>query len=68
MSPMKTALDAYDRFLEDDTMSGETVELSNEELYFAKQQDYSSETLKWLGTEAPAVWEQAFRNMAAQKA
>lgn len=61
MSPMEAALRVYDVFLDDDSLSGQTVELSNSDMFFTKQPEYCSDTMRWLGEEAPKVWEAAYR-------
>ena len=62
LTPMSTALRAYDTFLADDSMTGQTVEVSLDQLYFRKQVEWANESQRWLGEEAPKVlWEKAYK-------
>lgn len=48
ITPMSTVLKAYDAFLDNEELSGETVEVSQDQLYYRKQVPYPSESLRWL--------------------
>lgn len=52
---------AYDTFLEDDGLSGQTVELSLESLYFRTKPDYPNESQRWLGEESASFGEEAYK-------
>jgi len=56
LTPMNTALKAFDTFLADSTMTGQTVELSLDQLIFDKQQEYSTANAKWMCDEHK-LWE-----------
>lgn len=58
---MSTAIKAYDTFLRDDSMTGQTVELSLDQLYFRKQPEYANDSERWLSQDALKVWEQAYK-------
>ncbi|KAF2707441.1 15-hydroxyprostaglandin dehydrogenase [Pleomassaria siparia CBS 279.74] len=60
MTPLSTALKAMDAFLDDDTMSGQTVELSQDKIYFREMVDWVNESQKWIGTESLSIWEEAY--------
>ena len=57
---MSTVIKAFDTFLDNDKMTGETVELSLDQLYFRKQVDYPNESQRWIGTKSLDLWEQAY--------
>jgi 15-hydroxyprostaglandin dehydrogenase (NAD) len=58
LTPMSTALKAFDTFLADDEMTGQTVELTLDQLIFSKQQAYSTPNSKWM-CEEHELWEKA---------
>jgi 15-hydroxyprostaglandin dehydrogenase (NAD) len=60
ITPMETVIKAFDTFLDDDKMTGQTVELSLDELHFRKQVDYPNESQRWIGTQSAALWDQAY--------
>jgi len=63
---MSTVIKAFDTFLDNDKMTGETVELSLDELHFRKQVDYPNESQRWIGTKSQALWEQAYEKPPAR--
>ncbi|KAF2252658.1 NAD(P)-binding protein, partial [Trematosphaeria pertusa] len=60
ITPMSTAIKAIDAFLGDDAMSGETVELSQDTIYFRKPVEWANESQKWIGTESLSIWDEAY--------
>lgn len=58
LTPMATALKAFDTFLADDKMTGQTVELTLDELVFSQQQAYSTPNARWM-CEEHKLWEMA---------
>jgi len=48
LTPMSTILKAYDTFLENSDLSGETVEVSQDQLFFRKQVEYPNESQRWV--------------------
>jgi len=60
ITPLSTATKAIDAFLGDDTMTGQTVELSQENIYFREMVDWVNESQKWIGTESLSIWEKAY--------
>lgn len=58
LTPMSTALKAFDTFLGDDSMTGQTVELALDQLVFNKQQGYATANSKWM-CEEHKLWETA---------
>lgn len=66
ITPMSTALKAIDAFLDDDNMTGETVELSLGDLFFRKQPQWANESQRWLNGDSNEFWDEAYRdNMPA---
>ncbi|KFY95299.1 hypothetical protein V500_02852 [Pseudogymnoascus sp. VKM F-4518 (FW-2643)] len=60
ITPMSTVLKAFDTFIGDNTMTGQTVELSLGHLYFRKQPEWANESQKWLGEESGEFWKEAY--------
>ncbi|KAF2466730.1 15-hydroxyprostaglandin dehydrogenase [Lindgomyces ingoldianus] len=60
ITPLSTATKAIDAFLGDDTMTGQTVELSLDQLYFRQMPEWANDSQKWIGTESLAFWEEAY--------
>lgn len=61
ITPMSTVIKAYDTLLGDDTICGQTVELSLDKLYFRIKPDYPNESQRWLGEESASFWEEAYK-------
>lgn len=47
-TPMSTALKAIDAVLDDDKLTGQTMELALDEVVFKQQPEYSTENTKWM--------------------
>jgi len=58
LTPMSTALKAVDAFMEDDKLTGQTVELCLEDLVFSKQQPFATPNSKYV-CERIDLWEAA---------
>lgn len=67
VTPMSTVIKALDTFLDDDIMTGQTVELSLDQLYFRKQPKWANKSQQWLGQDSAAFWEDAYRTTAPAK-
>ncbi|KAJ5936866.1 hypothetical protein N7466_003316 [Penicillium verhagenii] len=65
ITPMSTVIKAYDTFLKDDTLTGQTVELSLDQLYFRVKPDYPNESQRWLGEDSASFWEEAYKGAAS---
>ena len=63
ITPMETALKAIDAFLHNDRMTGETVELSQENIYFRKPVDYANESQRWIGEESGSIWDLGYQTV-----
>ncbi|KAL2786624.1 hypothetical protein BJX66DRAFT_328429 [Aspergillus keveii] len=61
VTPISTVIKAYDTFLHDDSICGQTVELSLDKLYFRTKPDYPNESQRWLGEESASFWEEAYK-------
>lgn len=57
---METCLNAYDKFIENDTLTGQVAELSIEKVIFRKQIEYANENQRWMLEDALKVWNQAY--------
>jgi len=60
ITPMTTILRAYDTFINDRSMTGQTAEVSLDKIYFREQPDWANESQKWLGIDSKAFWDKAF--------
>lgn len=60
ITPLSTALKAIDAFLGDDSMTGQAVELSQENIYFRDQVDWANESQTWVGTQSHTLWDQVY--------
>lgn len=63
VTPMSTALKAFDAFLGDDSMTGQMVELSLGYLFFRKQPEWANESQRWLGEDSGPFWDEAYGEM-----
>lgn len=64
VTPMATIMKAYDAFLDDDTMTGQTVEATLEQLHFRQMPEYSNESQRWMGQGSDGFWERAYEKVA----
>jgi len=60
ITPMSTVMKAYDTFMADDEMTGQTVELSQGQLFFREKADYPNESQRWIGEESKKFWDEAY--------
>jgi|TARA_R110002003_G_scaffold198_7_gene15465 NAD(P)-dependent dehydrogenase (short-subunit alcohol dehydrogenase family) len=60
ITPLSTVNKAIDAFLGDDTLTGQAVELSQENIYFRQQVDWANESQKWMGTESNKIWDEGY--------
>ncbi|OCL08026.1 NAD(P)-binding protein [Glonium stellatum] len=63
ITPMSTVLKAFDTFLGDDKMTGQSVELSLGKLYFRQQPEWANESQRWLGEDSDGFWEEAYESV-----
>ncbi|KAJ5726905.1 hypothetical protein N7493_005932 [Penicillium malachiteum] len=61
VTPMSTIIKAYETFINDDSLSGQTVEVSLNQLYFRTQPDYPNESQRWLAEDSTSFWEEAYK-------
>ncbi|KAK3111683.1 hypothetical protein LTR53_012815 [Teratosphaeriaceae sp. CCFEE 6253] len=59
LTPMDTALKAIDKILGDSQLTGQTIELSLDQLVFSKQQAYSTANARWMCEDNHELWELA---------
>ncbi|KAF2176410.1 15-hydroxyprostaglandin dehydrogenase [Zopfia rhizophila CBS 207.26] len=60
ITPLSTVTKAIDAFLGDETMTGQTVELSLDKLYFRQMPEWANDSQRWIGTESLDFWEKAY--------
>lgn len=63
ITPMTTALKAIDAILDDDAMTAETIELSQENIYFRKMADWANESQRWVGEESQGIWDLGYQKV-----
>ncbi|KAJ5385552.1 hypothetical protein N7517_003463 [Penicillium concentricum] len=61
ITPMSTVLRAYDTFINDGTLHGQTVEISLDHLYFRNKPEYPNESERWLLEDFSSFWEEAYK-------
>ena len=61
---MSTIMKVYDTFLDDDTMRGQTVIGSLDNLHFMEMPPYPDDSMRWMKEESNAYWEQAYKDVA----
>lgn len=66
ITPLSTAIKAIDAFLGDDTLTGQVVELSQENIYFRDHVDWVNESQKWIGTESLHIWDEAYAKVPSR--
>ena len=57
LTPMSTALKAYNAFIDDDTLTGQTVILALDDLVFEHKPDYARVNVHWMFDQHRA-WEE----------
>jgi len=67
ITPVTTALKAIDAFLDDDAVTGQTVELSQENIYFRQHVDWANESQRWIGTESQKIWDEGYAKVPERK-
>jgi len=60
ITPLSTVNKAIDAFLADDKLTGQAVELSQENIYFRQQVDYPNESQRWMGEESDKIWNEGY--------
>ncbi|EMD96963.1 hypothetical protein COCC4DRAFT_199667 [Bipolaris maydis ATCC 48331] len=61
ITPLSTVLKAIDAFLKDDQLTGQAVELSQENIYFRQPVDYVNESQRWIGLESGKIWNEGYK-------
>jgi predicted phosphatase len=67
ITPLSTAIKAIDAFLENDDMTGQVVELSQDKIYFRDMLDWVNESQKWIGTQSLEIWDKAYAKVPERK-
>jgi 15-hydroxyprostaglandin dehydrogenase (NAD) len=60
ITPMETALRAYDELVARDDLTGQAVELSLDQLCYREQVAYATDSQKWVIEDAGKIWVQAY--------
>jgi 15-hydroxyprostaglandin dehydrogenase (NAD) len=60
ITPLSTVNKAIDAFLADDNLTGQAVELSQENIFFRQQVDYPNESQRWIGTKSNEIWNEGY--------
>lgn len=67
ITPMSTALRAFDLFLDDDSKTGLVAELSIEEVILRDQLPYVNDKARWQMNDAHEFWKKAYGDPTAPK-
>ncbi|CAI6338809.1 unnamed protein product [Periconia digitata] len=67
ITPLSTALKAIDAFLADDAMTGQAVELSQENIYFRKHVEWANESQRWCGEDSGKIWDAGYAKVPEKK-
>ena len=67
ITPMSTVMRAFDTFLGDRKMTGQTVELSGHELHFHTIPKYPDEISRWLHEESKYLWNEVYPGVPAKE-
>lgn len=60
ITPLSTVTKAMDAFLADPSLTAQTVELSQDKLYFRQQAEYPNESQRWIGMESDRIWNEGY--------
>jgi 15-hydroxyprostaglandin dehydrogenase (NAD) len=61
ITPLTTVYKAFDAFLADDTLTGQAVELSLDNIYFRPQHEYVNESQRWVGLDSQKIWDAGYQ-------
>ena len=67
LTPISSILKAYDALIDDDGKSGETVEVTLDELHFRKPVEFPNESQRWLSDDPEGFWTGAYGKKRADK-
>lgn len=56
LTPLSTIVQAYDRVLDDNSMTGQVIEASQNDLFFRKQVEYPNQSEEWLMEDLGGFW------------
>jgi 15-hydroxyprostaglandin dehydrogenase (NAD) len=60
ITPLSTVNKAIDAFLADDGLTGQAVELSQEDIFFRQMVDYPNESQRWVGENSNQIWDEGY--------
>ncbi|KAF9731753.1 hypothetical protein PMIN06_007676 [Paraphaeosphaeria minitans] len=63
ITPLSTVVKAIEAILADDSLTAETIELSQENIYFRKPVDWANESQRWIGEESQSIWDLGYQKV-----
>jgi 15-hydroxyprostaglandin dehydrogenase (NAD) len=60
ITPLSTVNKAMDAFLVDDSLTGQAVELSQENIYFRDPVGYPNESQRWIAENSHELWDDGY--------
>lgn len=64
ITPLSTIVKAFETLIENDELSGEAVECSQDKLYFRKPVEFPNESQKWLNGDPDRFWSVGYKKDA----
>ncbi|KAF3159366.1 hypothetical protein TWF788_003775 [Orbilia oligospora] len=61
ITPVSTIVSAYNKFIDDETLTGQVVECAQDQHYFRKQVEYPSESQRWMNEDSGECWGRAYK-------
>lgn len=63
ITPLSTVIKAIEAILADDNLTAETIELSQENIYFRKPVEWANESQRWVGEESNSIWDVGYQKV-----
>ncbi|KAK6503879.1 hypothetical protein TWF481_008881 [Arthrobotrys musiformis] len=61
ITPVSTIVSAYNKFIDDETLTGQVAECSQDNHFFRKQVEYPSESQRWMNEDSGECWDRAYK-------
>ncbi|KAK6515967.1 hypothetical protein TWF281_004557 [Arthrobotrys megalospora] len=61
ITPVSTIVSAYNKFIDDDKLTGQVVECAQDQHYFRTQVEYPSESQRWMNEDSGECWDRAYK-------
>ncbi|KAK6342328.1 hypothetical protein TWF718_007731 [Orbilia javanica] len=61
LTPLSTIVSAFNRFIDDESLTGQVVECAQDQHYFRKQVEYPSESQRWMNEDSGPSWDRAYK-------